>query len=183
MITFEEIKVKATDYYNKGQTITGLFWVLKKLKIKNPKIDFIFREAAKPDFILLTTEGDFSKKQTIRIPKNILEFPLELILTMLIHEFIHVIQKTKKPFVYDKNEREWQAYYEMNFNQQFPQLPNITDFHKLFFAKKGLEYFERMGENSPLQIKYDYQKKQVEELISILEKKKKISTTIKEVNT
>jgi hypothetical protein len=70
--------------------------------------------------------------------------------------------------VEDKNEREWQAYYENLFHKEFPLIPELTDFHKKAFANKALEYYNRMGENSELQIKYKEQKNEVEQLISIL---------------
>ena len=65
----------------------------------------------------------------------------------------------------DKNEREWQAYYEMNFHIMFSQIPEVSNYHKNFFAKKGLEYYEKMGKDSLLQIKYAHQKKEVEDLL------------------
>ncbi|MFV8335055.1 hypothetical protein ACNQF7_03090 [Flavobacterium sp. RSP29] len=44
-----------------------------------------------------------------------------------------------------KNEREWQAYYEMLFHKKFSQIPELPNLHKRFFAKKALEYYNRMG--------------------------------------
>lgn len=169
MKTFEEIKLKIADFHKNGQIINALFWLLKIYKLQNKNLKgFKFREIAKPNFILLTTEGTFGQQQIIRIPENIFEFPLELMLTLLAHEMVHVGQKSTKPYVIDKNEREWQAYYEMNFHNLFPNLPECTTFHKKFFATKGLEYYSRMGENSELQLKYAHQKKEVEELLKSL---------------
>jgi len=53
----------------------------------------------------------------------------------------------------------------MNFHNLFPQVPEISNFHKKFFAQKGLEYYKRMGVGSELQKKYAEQKKQVDDLI------------------
>lgn len=169
MRTFEEIKLKIDAFHKNGQTINAVYWLLKKYKLQNKNLKgFEFREDAKPDFILMTTEGDFGKPIIIRIPKNTFEFPLELMLTLLAHEMVHVIQKSVKPYVLDKNEREWQAYYEMNFHNLYPQIPEVSNFHKKFFASKGMEYYNRMGEGSELQIKYAHQKREVEELIKTL---------------
>ena len=116
----------------------------------------------------MTTEGTFGQPQIIRIPENTFEFPLPLMLTLLAHEMVHVGQKTLENKVNDKNEREWQAYYEMIFHKIYPQIPEVSNFHKKFFANKGLEYYTRMGENSELQIKYASQKKEIDDLISSL---------------
>ncbi|CAA9201828.1 hypothetical protein [Flavobacterium collinsii] len=168
-VLFEEIKQRINTFRQNGQVITAVYWLLKKYKLKKSNLKgFEFREKAKPDFILMTTEGDFGKPQIIRIPENTFEFPLELMLTLMVHEMVHVSQKTIKPYVLDKNEREWQAYYEMNFRVLFPQVPEISNFHKKFFAQKGLEYYNRMGEGSELQQKYAEQKKEVEYLIASL---------------
>jgi hypothetical protein len=167
--TLEEIKLKINTFHQNGQVINAVYWLLKKYNLKNKNLKgFEFRENAKPDFILMTTEGDFGQPQIIRIPENTFEFPLELMLILIVHEMVHVMQKTQKPYVLDKNEREWQAYYEMNFHNLFPQVPEISNFHKKFFANKGLEYYNRMGEDSELQQKYANQKKQVEDLIASL---------------
>jgi hypothetical protein len=164
--TLDEIKAKVEDFHKNGQVINAVYWLLKKYKLKNANLKAIeFREKAEPSFILMTTEGDFGNPQIIRIPENTFEFPLELMLALIAHEMVHVNQKTIKPYVLDKNEREWQAYYEMNFNILYPQVPEISNFHKKFFASKGLEYYNRMGEGSELQSKYAEQKKQVEDLI------------------
>ena len=168
-MTLENIKLKVNEFHKKGQTLNAVYWLLHKynLNTKNLK-GFTFREVAKPEFVLFTTEGNFGEPQTIRIPENTFEFPIELMLTLLAHELVHVGQKTIKPFVLDKNEREWQAYCEMLFHKKFPNLPEISNFHKKFFANKALEYFNRMGENSDLQLKYYTQKRQVESLIASL---------------
>jgi hypothetical protein len=169
-MTLEEIKLKIETFHKNGQVINAVYWLLKKYNLKNSNLKgFEFREKAKPDFILMTTEGDFGERQIIRIPKNTFEFPLELMLILIVHEMVHVKQKTVEPYILDKNEREWQAYYEMNFHNIFPQIPEISNFHKKFFAQKGLEYYNRMGVGSELQKKYAEQKKQVDDLIISLQ--------------
>lgn len=121
----------------------------------------------------MTTEGALGEPQMIRIPENTFEYPLALILNLLAHEMIHVSQKTKENSIEDKNEREWQAYYEMLFHKKFPKIPEVSDFHKRFFAKKGLEYYNKMGEGSALQLKYANQKQETDTLVSFLDAKMK----------
>jgi hypothetical protein len=169
---FEKLTSKINAFHVDGKTIDATHWILKKFNLETSNLKAIeLREVAKPDFILMTTEGQFGKPQILRIPENAFEFPLPLMLSLLKHEMVHVRQKTVQPFIEDKNEREWQAYYDMNFHNIFPEIVEISNFHKTFFAKKGLEYYARMGEGSELQAKYAEQKKAVENLIASLDQK------------
>ncbi len=169
-MTFEEIKFKVDTFHNNGQTINAFYWLLEHYELKNENLkEITFREIANPEFILLTTEGNFGEEQIIRIPENIFQFPLALIITMIVHELIHVDQKALKPYVLDKNEREWQAYYEMIFHKKYPNIPEISTYHKKFFANKGLEYYNRMEKNSEIQLKYASQKKEMDDFILSLE--------------
>ena len=127
---------------------------------------FGFRTELEPNKMLLTAEGALGERQMVMIPKNIFDFDLILVVNMLAHEMLHVRQKALENLVEDKNEREFQAYYEMLFHTIFPQVPDVSDFHKKFFGEKALEYYRRMGENSELQLKYANQKKEVEDLIT-----------------
>lgn len=87
---------------------------------------------------------------------------------MVAHEMLHVRQKAPESLVEDKNEREFQAYYEMLFHKEFPLVPEVSDFHKKFFGEKALEYYKRMGEDSDLQKKYLEKKIEVKILIKSL---------------
>ena len=91
---------------------------------------------------------------------------MNLGVNMLAHEMLHVRQKAPENLVEDKNEREFQAYYEMLFHKVFPQVPEVSDFYKKFFGEKALEYYRRMGENSELQVKYAKEKIEVGDLIA-----------------
>ena len=126
---------------------------------------FGFRPELEQNKMLLTAEGALGERQMVMIPKNIFDFDLNLVVNMLAHEMLHVRQKAPENLVEDKNEREFQAYYEMLFHKIFPQVPDVSDFHKKFFGEKALEYYRRMGENSELQQKYAEQKMEVENLI------------------
>jgi hypothetical protein len=161
-------------FHELGKTIEAAQFLIQEYGLEDPNFKgFELREKAKPEFILMTTEGVLGEPQIIRIPENTFEYPLELMLNLLAHEMIHVSQKTKENLIEDKNEREWQAYYEMLFHKKFPQIPELTDFHKRFFAKKALEYYNRMGEGSELQLKYANQKQETDTLLSFLDAKTK----------
>ena len=127
---------------------------------------FGFRPELEPNKMLLTAEGALGERQMVMIPKNIFDFDLNLVVNMLAHEMLHVRQKAPENLVEDKNEREFQAYYEMLFHKVFPQVPEVSDFHKKFFGEKALEYYRRIGENSELQVKYAKEKIEVGDLIA-----------------
>ncbi len=155
-----------SSFHEMGETIAAAQFLIDEYGLTHPNFKgFELREKARPEFILMTTEGAFGKPQIIRIPENTFEYPLHLMLNLLLHEMIHVAQKTSKNTILDKNEREWQAYYEMLFHEQYTQVPELSHFHKRFFANKALEYYNRMGEGALLQIKYANQKQKVDQLL------------------
>jgi hypothetical protein len=157
------------NFHELGETIEAAQFLIEEYGLEHSNFKgFELREKAKPEFILMTTEGSLGKPQIIRIPENTFEYSLELMLNLLAHEMVHVGQKSLNNLVEDKNEREWQAYYEMLFHKIYPQIPDATRFHKKFFANKALDYYNRMGENSELQVKYAKQKQDVEDLITSL---------------
>ena len=169
MMPFEEVEFTIKKFHALEMTIAAAEFLVKVYELEHPNFKgFELREKAEPTFILYTTEGVFGEKQIIRLPENTFEFPLVLNLNLLAHEMLHVKQKATETNVKDKNEREWQAYYENLFHQEFPLIPELTDFHKKYFGKKALEYYDRMGENSELQLKYQEQKKEVDLLLENL---------------
>lgn len=167
---FEDIKLTIKTFHKHGLTKEAALWLLKIYQIEHSNFaGFEFREAAKPDFILMTTEGEIGDPQIIRIPENTFEFPLILMLNLLAHEMMHVKQKSKEIALQDKNEREWQAYYEMLFHKEFPLVPIATAYHQKFFAEKAMLYYNRSEkEANPLRLKYELQKKEIEKLIKSL---------------
>ena len=111
MISFENIELTIKTFHKHSLTKEAALWLLKVYELEHPNFaGFEFREAAKPDFILMTAEGEIGGKQIIRIPENTFEFPLVLMLNLLAHEMMHVKQKAPEVAMQDKNEREWQAY-------------------------------------------------------------------------
>lgn len=168
-MNYKKVKTKIKAYHNEGKTIEAAEWLLKMFDIQDHNLKgFALREKAEPNYILLTAEGDFGEQQVIRVPENIFQFSLPLVLTLITHEMVHVRQKSRKPYVEDRLEREWQAYYEMLFHKIFPNYLEVSNFHKRFFANKAYDYYRRMGEGSELQAKYANQKKEMEDLIASL---------------
>jgi hypothetical protein len=167
MKSYSEILQQVNTYHELGATIDAVNFVVTEYNIKHPNLKgFELREKASADFILMTTEGTFGASQIIRIPENTFEFEFNLMVNLLAHEMVHVGQKELGNCIEDKNEREWQAYYEMLFHKIYPQIPPIKDFHRNFFGNKALEYYNRMGNGSFLQEKYAAQKKEVEDLLA-----------------
>jgi hypothetical protein len=122
---------------------------------------------ARPNMLVVTTEGDLSKnaKQIIRVPEKLFTFPFDMVLSLLTHEVHHVRQKTGNNPVTDKNEREFQAYYEGIFQEIFTTAPIAPTWLKKQFATHLYRYYAQMGENSELQAKYKSQKEHVDEFV------------------
>ena len=156
-------------YKQHDQIIDAAHFIISSFDLEHENFaGFGFRPELEPNKMLLTAEGALGEMQMVMIPKNLFDFDLNLVVNMLAHEMLHVRQKAPGNIVEDKNEREFQAYYEMLFHKVFPNVPEVSDFHKKFFGEKALEYYRRMGEDSELQEKYKEQKMEVEVLINNL---------------
>jgi len=165
-----EIIQKIETYHELGETIEAANYLIDVYGIKHPNFShFELRERAKPNYVLMTTEGTFGKPQIIRIPENTFEFELGLMLNLIAHEMIHVGQKVVVNQYPDKNEREWQAYYEMLFHKTYPQVPVLKEYHIKFFCEKAFEYYNRMEKDGPLQQKYAEQNTEVAQLLASLQ--------------
>lgn len=160
----ENIADHVDAYKKHEQIIDAAHYILRSYNLENDNLErFEYRnEELQPNYIVITTEGSFGEPQIIRLPKNFFNFDLSLAVNLLAHEMLHVRQKTQVPFVEDKNEREWQAYTENLFHENFPQVPDAPLFNQKQFAEKALEYYKRMGEGSELQQKYAEEKAKVE---------------------
>ena len=180
----EQILSHIDQYKKQDQIIDGVKYLLHSYQIDTDLVSiFRFRNDDNPKLIVITTEGDFGEPQIINLPKNILDIPLTLSINLLAHEMLHVKQKALTPYVSDKNEREWQAYFENLFHNEFPQIPDAPDFNRKQFAEKAFEYYQRMGEGSVLQQKYAQQKLQVDQIydeILIKRGEKQMETTPEE---
>lgn len=164
-MNLEQASLHLEAYKDHNQILDAAEYIIRSFQLDNDNLEgFGLRNDEKPNYVVVTTEGNFRELQKIMIPKNLFDFDLSLVLNLLAHEMIHVRQKTEEPIVEDKNEREWQAYYEMLFHKNFPQIPDAPDFNRKQFAEKAFEYYKRMGEGSELQLKYDDEKKEVEQI-------------------
>ena len=165
-MNFDGIRFHVNAYKKQDQILDAANYIIRTFHLQSDNFaGFGFREELDSNSILLTAEGVLGEKQTVKIPKNIFDFDLNLVLNMIAHEMLHVRQKAHGSIVKDKNEREWQAYTEMLFHKEFPQIPDAPDFNRKQFAIKALEYYRRMGENSDLQKKYNHEKIKVETLL------------------
>ena len=168
-MNLEPIKNHINAYKEHDQIFDAVHHLIDTFQLSSDNLaGFGFREELEPNKMLLTTEGILGGKQMVMIPRNLFDFDLNLVANMIAHEMLHVRQKAPETLVEDKNEREFQAYYEMLFHREFPLVPDVSDFHKKFFGEKALEYYKRMGADSELQRKYSTQKIEVEKLISAL---------------
>jgi hypothetical protein len=168
-MNFEQINLHLNAYKENDQIIDAANYLIHSFSLEHENFaGFGFREELSSNSMLLTAEGQLGQPQKVMIPRNLFDFDLNLVLNMVAHEMLHVRQKAPGNFIEDKNEREFQAYSEMLFHKVFPQIPEVSDFHKKFFANKALEYYKRMGEGSDLQKKYAEQKIEVEQLINQL---------------
>ena len=168
-MNLENITDHLEAYKHHGQIIDAAHFVISSFGLEHDNFaGFGFRPELEPNKMLLTAEGALGERQMVMIPKNLFDFDLNLVVNMLAHEMLHVRQKAPENLIEDKNEREFQAYYEMLFHKVFPNVPEVSDFHKKFFGQKALEYYRRMGDSSKLQENYKEQKFEVEALINNL---------------
>ena len=166
-MNLEHIKDHLNAYKEHDQISDAAYFLINTFGLENENFaGFGFRTELESNKILLTTEGALGEKQMVMIPRNLFNFDLNLVVNMVAHEMLHVRQKAPETLVEDKNEREFQAYYEMLFHEIFPLVPDVSDFHKKFFGEKALEYYNRMGVDSDLQKKYLAQKIKVEHLVN-----------------
>ncbi len=172
MMNYERLQSNINAYKKTGEILEAARFLIHQFNLDDENFaGFGFREELEKDSILLTANGEIGEMQHVMIPKNIFDFDLTLVLNMLAHEMLHVRQKSPRMMILDKNEREWQAYYEMLFHTNFPQIPELSDYYKNFFGDKALIYYSRMGEGSELQLKYLEQKLEVEKFLQDIKNK------------
>lgn len=106
----------------------------------------VFRDESQNKQVVVTTEGNFgeSEKQLIRVPKNILDFPLDFVAHLLAHEFIHIEQRARPDYSASREEREFEAYYHGVFPTKY-NLPPCPDWLRLQFCKSIEKYYTSMG--------------------------------------
>lgn len=166
-MNFSTVQFHINAYRQHHQTLEAARFLIRSFNLEHPNFaGFQIREGeGEPNNILLTAEGQLGGPTIVKIPKNLFNFDLSLVLNLIAHEMLHVRQKAKDTLVEDKNEREFQAYYEMLFHPNFPQIPDAPDFNRKQFAQKALTYYQRMAQTPALQQAYTAQKNQVEALL------------------
>lgn len=172
-MNYEKLQFNLDAYKETGEILDAAKFLIHEFDLDDDNFaGFGFREELEKTSVLLTANGELGELQQVMIPKNLFDFDLTLVLNMLAHEMLHVRQKSPQMMIADKNEREWQAYYEMLFHTNYPQIPTLSDYYIKFFGEKALVYYSRMGDGSALQQKYADQKLEVEKLLEDLSKEK-----------
>lgn len=157
-------------YLSVDQIQDAVHFILRTFRLDHPNLESVeIRPSSSSSTVLLTAEGPLKGRQKVYVPSNLFQFNFNLVLNLLAHELLHVRQRDPEFFVEDKNEREFQAYYEMLFHKVFPQIPDAPDFNRKQFAQKALLYYSRMEAQGPLQVKYEPQRMEVQTLLDALE--------------
>lgn len=163
MMDLSNILNHVKAYHESGETLAAAKFLIRAFDLESDNLSgFDFQKDVPKDQILMTTTGEVPGKQTVNLPDGVFKYNFELVLNLLMHEMLHVRQKSPDSPVLDKNEREFQAYYEMLYHKVFPRVPDAPVTSRIQFAQKALEYYRRMGEDSELQQKYKTQKEEVE---------------------
>ena len=168
-MNLDQVQLQLNAYKENDQILDAANYIIDTFDLNSENFaGFEFRDELEEKSVLLTTEGALGEMQTVKIPRNLFDFDLKLILNLVAHEMLHVRQKEFGRVIEDKNEREFQCYYEMLFHTNFPQIPDASPFFQKQFSEKAFIYFGRMGENSELQNKYSAQKVEIETLIKTI---------------
>ncbi|SFI27698.1 hypothetical protein [Halpernia frigidisoli] len=165
-MNLDQIQLQLNAYKENNQILDAANYIVDTFDLNSENFaGFEFRYELEEKSVLLTTEGALGEIQTVKIPRNLFDFDLNLVLNLLAHEMLHVRQKEFGKVVEDKNEREFQCYYEMLFHTNFPQIPDASTFFQKQFSEKAFTYYQRMSDNSELQLKYKSQKEEIEKLL------------------
>lgn len=164
MIT-SEFNLRIDELKKADRIFEALQEILIHFDLLHPRFaGFYFRDEFNPHGLLLTAEGTDETGISIHVPKNILDFDLSLIANLLMHEVYHIAQRTGEHQVLTREEREWQAYYEMIYHDKYPHIPRLSAYYLHQFGEKALSYYQRMDD--VLKRKYFTQKLEVEQLLS-----------------
>lgn len=90
------IATKVKEIIDNQGVLPAVEVLLEKYEILLPNVHFALKPTEAANNLVVTTEGDFgpNQKQTIRVPENLFDFPMEMVVNMLAHEIYHVQQKT-----------------------------------------------------------------------------------------
>lgn len=154
-------------YHENGQTLDAAKFLIRAYQLESDNLaGFDIQKDVPKGQILMTAVGEIPGKQTVNIPDGVFKYNFNLVVNLLMHEMLHVRQKSPENTIHDKNEREFQAYYEMLFHEIFPNIPDAPVSSRIEFAEKALVYYRRMGEGSELQSKYADHQEKVQKLLT-----------------
>lgn len=166
----EQIQNHIAQYHEYGQTTDAAEYVLRAFGLEQENFGgFLLREISEDNMLILTTEGSEKGIQQVRIPENLFKFDFLQAVNLIAHEMVHVRQRTGELWSEDRNEREFQAYYENLFHEIFPLVPDAPTSSRIVFAEKALKYYRQMGENTLLQERYKAQKERIQILLKNLQ--------------
>jgi hypothetical protein len=164
-MNLEQVNLHLNAYKESDQILDAAKYLIRNFDLEHENFaGFGFREELKNDGLLLTAEGEIGEKQIVKIPRNLFDFDIKLVLNMVAHEMLHVRQKDPNSLVEDKNEREFQAYYEMLFHKVFPQIPELSPLYQTIW-RKSFRILQKNGEGSEFK-KICRTEKEVEDLIA-----------------
>ncbi len=146
MRNFDQIQQPIYDLVNEEKIAEAVFLLLETFGLKHKNLSGIeFRGKADKSNVVFTTEGVFGKDcpQIIRVPINVFDFPLPFILHMLVHEIVHVEQRSVT-LLEDKNLREIEAYSEGVFHDLYPNLPKCPVWLEKQLAGNVSRYFNQL---------------------------------------
>jgi hypothetical protein len=142
-----EIKLTTLATKDKRGTKAAIKALLEAFEISHPNFkEIVYREPNDDKRVVITTEGNYgeSEKQLIRVPENLLDFPIDFIAHMLAHEFIHIEQRARPGYNASREEREFEAYYHGVFPTKY-NLPPCPSWLRLQFCNAIERYYNAMG--------------------------------------
>jgi hypothetical protein len=168
MKNFDTIQQPIYDLVQENKIAEAALLLLEAFGLKHPNLAGIeFREKADKTNVVFTTEGEMGKNspQIIRVPINVFDFQLPFILHMLVHEIVHIDQRSVR-LIEDKNIREIEAYSEGVFHDFYPDLPPCPVWLEKQLAQNVGRYYNQLNDTQKtlLASKFELIKLRIEEL-------------------
>ena len=101
-MNLEQVNLHLNAYKESDQILDAAKYLIRNFDLEHENFaGFGFREELKNDGLLLTAEGEIGEKQIVKIPRNLFDFDIKLVLNMVAHEMLHVRQKDPNSLVED----------------------------------------------------------------------------------
>ena len=111
-MNLKQVNLHLNAYKESDQILDAAKYLIRNFDLEHENFaGFDFRNELKSDGLLLTAEGEIGEPQTVKIPRNLFDFNLDLVLNMVAHEMLHVRQKDPNSLVEYKNDSAFQSYY------------------------------------------------------------------------